>query len=140
MKKFWIFIFFVVIQPVALMLSAQADDHDGGPGMQLNHVSTQSDTAILIKKNPKDTFDKPDYEIISGDEEVFGDPTAGTQASYASWKVACDTWKKEVRDMNKDNQVLALSCGMPSFTQDGGVYTYKSKGAYKIRVRIRDKR
>lgn len=100
-----------------------------------------SSVLLEMTKNPKI---RNNYEIISGDEEVSGDPTAGTKEAYASWKEACKEWKKEIKENNKDGKVLIASCGSASFTKDdtsgagSGVYTYKSSGKYKVRVRLRD--
>jgi len=83
----------------------------------------------------------PDYEVIEDSEEIVGDPVAGTKASYESWKNACKDWKKEVRDNNVGSQVISLNCGVAKMEKDGtgsGVYTYKSTGKYRIRVKIRD--
>jgi len=103
------------------------------------------DSSVLIEttKNPKSL--KHDFEIISGAEEISGDPTSGTKEARTSWKEACAEWKKELKENNKDGQVLVASCGSAAFTKDdtsgagSGIYTYKSNGTYKIKVRIRDK-
>lgn len=103
------------------------------------------DSSVLIEttKNPKSL--KHDFEIISGSEEISGDPTSGTKEARTSWKEACAEWKKELKENNKDGQVLVASCGPATFTKDdtsgagSGIYTYKSNGTYKIKVRIRDK-
>ena len=82
---------------------------------------------------------------MSGDEEIAGDPTAGQKEAYKSWKEACAEWKKELKENNKDGQVLLASCGTAKFQKDdssgagSGVYVYRSDAKYKIRVRIKDK-
>jgi len=102
------------------------------------------DSSVLIETT-KNAKVRQDYEIISGDEEIVGDPTAGTKEAYASWKEACREWKKELKENNKDGHVLVSSCGSAKFTKEdssgagAGIYTYKSAGQYKIKVRIRDK-
>lgn len=127
----------------ALFLASAAFSEDETKIIQ-KMSGTSSDSAVLIEttKNPKL---KADYEIISGDEEVVGDPTAGTKEAYASWKEACKDWKKELKENNKDGHVLVASCGTAAFTKDesagsgSGIYTYKSNGKYKLKVRIKDK-
>ncbi len=115
-------------------------------GTKVIHKTSASDgdSSILIEttKNPKN---KVDFEILTGDEEIAGDPTAGTKEAHASWKEACKEWKKELKENNKDGQVLVSSCGTASFTKDesagagSGIYVYKSNAKYKIKVRIKDK-
>ncbi len=115
-------------------------------GTKIIHKTTadEGDSSVLIetKKNAKI---HPDFEIMSGDEEVAGDPTAGTKEAYSSWKEACKDWKKELKENNKDGKVLVSSCGTASFSKDetsgagSGIYTYKSNAKYKVKVRIKDK-
>jgi hypothetical protein len=128
---------------VFIVLSTLAFAEDGTK--VIHKSSGDGDSSVLIEttKNPK--LIKQDYEIISGEEEVVGDPTAGTKEAYASWKEACKEWKKELKENNSDGKVLISSCGTASFTKDetsgvgSGIYTYKSNAKYKIRVRIKDK-
>jgi hypothetical protein len=102
------------------------------------------DSSVLIQKT-KNAKITPDYEILAGEEEVAGDPTAGQKEAYKSWKEACTEWKKELKENNKDGQVLLASCGTAKFAKDdsagagSGVYVYRSEGKYKVRVRIKDK-
>lgn len=96
--------------------------------------------AILIQKNPK--FIQPnDFEIVSGSDEVMGDPSAGHKDAYASWKTACADWKKDLRESNKENSIVTLNCGSPKQEAQKdvsiGTYVYKSTGTYKIKVRVR---
>jgi len=104
----------------------------------------EKDSSVLIQTT-KGAKIQPDFEIMSGDEEVAGDPTAGQKEAYKSWKEACAEWKKELKENNKDGQVLLASCGTAKFAKDdsagagSGVYVYRSDAKYKIRVRIKDK-
>jgi hypothetical protein len=104
----------------------------------------EKDSSVLIQTT-KGAKVHPDYEIMSGDEEISGDPTAGKNEAYKAWKEACAEWKKELKENNKDGQVLIASCGTAKFAKDdsagagSGVYIYRSDAKYKIRVRIKDK-
>lgn len=106
--------------------------------------SDEKESSVLIQRT-KGAKIQPDYEIMAGDEEIAGDPTAGQKEAYKSWKEACAEWKKELKENNKDGQVLLASCGSAKFAKDdsagagSGVYVYRSEGKYKIRVRIKDK-
>jgi|GEM_PF-1847935 len=102
------------------------------------------DSSVLIQKT-KGAKILPDYEVLAGDEELSGDPTAGRVEALKSWKEACAEWKKELKENNKDGQVLLASCGSAKFNKDdsagagSGLYVYRSEAKYKIRVRIKDK-
>jgi len=102
------------------------------------------DSSVLIQTT-KGAKVSPDYEITSGEEDLAGDPTAGRAEAYKAWKETCAEWKKELKENNKDGQVLLSSCGTPKFTKDdsagvgSGLYVYRSQGKYKLRVRIKDR-
>ncbi len=106
---------------------------------------SEGNSSVLIETT-KNARIRPDYEILEGEEEIAGDPTAGTKEALKSWKDACAEWKKELKENNKESgTVLLSSCGRAKFAKDdtmgagSGVYTYTSSGKYKIRVRIKDK-
>jgi glycosyltransferase involved in cell wall biosynthesis len=53
-------------------------------------------------------------------------------------KISFDDWKKEIRELNKENQVLALTCNKPNCIKNGTVETVcESKGTYKLKTKIR---
>ncbi len=98
------------------------------------------DKAIVIQETTSKAI-QPDYEIVSGSEEIVGDPTTGTKmASYASWKAVCNAWKQDLKSLNGNN-LISLNCGTAntSAMESGAdMYITKSIGTYKTRVRIRD--
>lgn len=102
------------------------------------------DSSVLIQTT-KGAKVLPDYEILSGEEDLAGEPIAGRTEAYKAWKDACAEWKKELKENNKDGQVLLSSCGTAKFTKDdsagagSGLYVYRSEARYKVRVRIKDK-
>ncbi len=126
------------------LLSLVASAEDSTKITQKISNEDGKDSSVLIQTT-KGAKVLPDYEITSGDEEIAGDPTAGQKDAYKSWKDACSEWKKELKENNKDGQVLLASCGTAKFSKDdsagvgSGVYVYRSEGKYKIRVRIKDK-
>jgi hypothetical protein len=132
----------MILGTLGILGSAVANDstdvfqHVGGNG--------DKDSSVLIQTT-KGAKNLNDYEIISGEEDLAGDPTAGMAAALKSWKEACSEWKKELKENNKDGQVLLASCGVSKFTKDesagagSGIYVYTSHGTYKLRVRIKDK-
>jgi hypothetical protein len=104
----------------------------------IHKIHSETDSAVVIQKAPLPRLTNPDYEIVSGSEEIPGDPAPGLKESYASWKQACAEWKKEKRELNP-GQVLTLHCGTPTReTQPDHQIVQKSTGSYKLRVKIRD--
>jgi hypothetical protein len=104
--------------------------------IKIKDVSTSEDTSVIIKKGalplPSDT---PVFEIVSGTDEVSGDLEAGVKESWASWKTACENWKKEFKENNKENQIITLNCNSPSSQpQKNGMQVHVSTATYKIKV------
>ncbi len=100
----------------------------------------EKDTSVFIQKKTGVKLEN-DFEIQSGEEEIEGEPTAGTKAARAKWTTACNDWKKEFRENNKENSIIQLSCGSAKMETDGagsGEYTYRSTGKFKVKVRVRD--
>lgn len=99
-------------------------------------LSSDSSDAITVKKG---LIREPDFEIINGESEIFGEPEMGLKEAFQTWKTACTAWKKEMKDQNTENNILALNCNAPSATRDKvGSNIYRSVGTYKLKVRIRD--
>ena len=102
----------------------------------IKDIPTDGDTNIAITKG-KNT--QRNYEITQGSEEIQGDPAILSLDARNSWKQACADWKKEIKENNKDNQVIALSCGSAKCEKkDATEITCMSEGTYKIKTRIRD--
>lgn len=131
------------IQAAALVLSvtAIAVAHAEKAGLKIDDIATNGDTSIVIKKGaPDTTLLPPDYEIVNGDDEITGDPDTDRKAAYASWKQACAEWRANMREMNKENPVITLNCNSPAMSKEEYNLVYKSKGTYKMKVRIRDRK
>lgn len=108
------------------------------------HAQNTTVTETVIQETREGSISSmaPDYEIVNGSEEILGDPTLGAKkASYDSWKAACKDWKQEMKELNKDN-IISLNCGSPKTSSESAgsdMYTTRSTGVYKVRVRIKDK-
>ncbi len=103
-------------------------------GVKVDANNTSDDTTISIKKGSSATTNKKKYVISEGREEVTGDKDVLKRNAEKNWKLACDAWKKETKEMNADNKVIALSCGSMSCAKEGVESTCKSNATYKIRV------
>jgi hypothetical protein len=125
-----------------IVVSASAEDQTKIIQKVSNDGAENSSVLVETTKNAKI---RNDFEVLAGEEEISGDPTAGTKEAYASWKEACREWKKELKENNKDGQVLIASCGTAKFTKDesagagSGIYTYRSEGKYKVKTRLKDR-
>ena len=70
-----------------------------------------------------------------GTSDIEGDASATAKDAKAAWKSACEKWKKEFRDDNKDNKVLNTSCGTADCGGEAGSKICSSKASYKIKTR-----
>ncbi|MEO7165250.1 MAG: hypothetical protein ABI041_20190 [Bdellovibrionia bacterium] len=119
--------------PLLFSMSAIAQESS----VRISDIPTQEDTSVIIKKGASSCG--PDFEVVSGLDEVAGDPSSGSKESYGSWKSACEAWKKDTRQMNKENQVLSLNCNFPTLIRlNSGLNIYHSSASYKLKIRIRN--
>ena len=132
----------VLLSFSAYSVSASAKDST----KVISKVGDEADDSTVTIEKTKGTRNlRPNYEIVAGEDEISGDPTAGTKEAFKSWKEACAEWKKELKENNKDGQVLVASCGKATFAKDeasgagAGIYTYRSNANYKLKTRITDK-
>lgn len=98
--------------------------------------SQTTTTTIQVKKGDQPSADR-DFEILDGSAEVAGEPNLMSKGARESWKKACDEWKKEVKDLNKENQVVVLNCNSPHCAIESGSTVCKSTASYKLRVKIK---
>ena len=108
-------------------------------GVKIDKIPTNEDTSITIRKGAnRDCDAKPNYDVVSGTEELASDEEFDDKKALAGWKQACADWKKELKEMNAGNQILVASCGTKSKTKEGGKTIFKSTASYKLKVRIKD--
>jgi len=96
-----------------------------------------TDTNISIQKGSGQCVE---YEIVHGNEDLASTPEYDRSKAYATWKAACDEWKKSMRELNKENRIISLSCGNPARSQDGELNLYRSNGLYRVRVQMKERR
>ena len=102
----------------------------------------EKDTAIVIKKG--ESIEKlvppaPDFQIVDGNDDIAGSPVMVRDSAHEAWRNACKEWKETLRNLNKENQILAMHCGAPKPEKDGDQWVFRSAGTYKLKVRIREK-
>lgn len=126
-------IFFSILTLTSLALAQKA----GVTEIPINENGTT--TTISVQKGssanpgtPRDT-----QEVLDGTAEISGEPNVLLNGARANWKTACDEWKKEVKDLNKDNQVIALNCGTAKCGTEGHGTVCKSAATYKVKVNLK---
>ena len=133
MKIVQTFVSFVLLFSSLLVFAQKAQ-------LKMDDITADQDTSITIKKGSTATRTEPDYEIVSGTEEITGDEEIDDKRALASWKESCETWKRETRELNTENKIIILSCGSKKRVRTENKNIYTSVGKYQIRVRIRDPR
>ncbi len=98
-------------------------------------ISACQDTTIEIKKGAKST-DK-DFEIVTDQDSIEGDAAPLLKEARSNWKTTCADWKKEIKELNKENQVLSLSCGTMQCSTAAMESTCRSQAKYKVKVRVK---
>jgi hypothetical protein len=76
------------------------------------------------------------WEISEGTSDISGDTGTLTNEAKNNWKKACEDWKKEFRQDNKDNKIISMNCGAPTCTGEAGTKTCTSTAAYKIKAKV----
>lgn len=126
MKK--IFISFLLIPFYALAQTATLKDIP---------ADQDGTTTISISKGDKKAAGE-EYQITDGVATISGEPEILDKAARASWKAACADWKKELKELNVGNQVLAMNCSKPSCERTGSTETVcSSKAEYKLKIKIK---
>ncbi len=74
------------------------------------------------------------FEIIEGNSQIIGDADSMKAGAKAKWKTACNEWKKETKEINRNERLIEISCNSPdcSSTDDGIVCS--SSAIYKIKT------
>lgn len=106
-------------------------------GLKVDKINAQEDTTISISKGNKKSNTKK-YTISEGENEITSDKEVVKKEAQQSWKVACSDWKKEFKDLNKDNKIISMTCGKMNCTKDGVETTCASVAKYKVRVVVEE--
>ncbi len=105
-------------------------------GVQVDHIDATENTTIEIKKGDHHKTEKQ-FEVIEGTEQIEGDAAPLIQDARKNWKTACAESKKEFKELNKDSQILSLSCGSMTCSTVAMESTCKSVGHHKLRVQVK---
>jgi len=102
-------------------------------------LDNEQSTTITIQKGtrPGQTTQPVANEVLEGSAEIEGESAPLVKVARGSWKKACDDWKKEVRELNKDNQILSINCGVSKCAPEATALTIcRSTATYKIRLKL----
>jgi hypothetical protein len=112
-------------------------------GVKVEDINSEEGTTIEIKKGVKSSvgvtgsaITGPIYEITQGDEVIEGDGAPLLKEARSNWKKACTEWKKEFKDMNKDNKILTMNCGKQECATAAMETVCSSKATYKLKVKM----
>ena len=96
--------------------------------------SSEAGTTISVQKG---ITEQRDYDILSGTGEIAGDSNVLLKGARDSWKTACADWKKEIKDLNKENLLIAINCNSPKCATETNGTVCTSTGSYQVRVKIK---
>jgi hypothetical protein len=75
------------------------------------------------------------FDIIDGNASIVGQPALTLDEARRNWTTACNEWKEETRDLNKNDQLMQLSCEQPTCTYNNeGRNTCSSTAIYKVKT------
>jgi hypothetical protein len=95
------------------------------------------DTTIEIRKSKAvEKKSNAEWELAEGTSDVQGEGAAMNREAKKNWKKACDDWKVEFRNDNKENKIISVSCGTPACTTESGTVTCSSTATYKVKSRL----
>lgn len=100
----------------------------------ITDIPTDQPTTIQITKG---AAQDRDFDIVAGTAEISGDSVVLAKGARDSWRKACNEWKSELKDLNKENQVIAMNCNSPKCASEQNGTTCVSTGNYQLRVRIK---
>jgi|GEM_PF-867663 hypothetical protein len=111
-------------------------------GLKVDDINVEDGTTIEIKKGVKSSgsigtiVSAPLYEITEGEESIDGDGAPLLKEARNNHKKACSDWKKEFKEMNKDNKIITMNCGKPACATEAMETVCTSKATYKMKVRL----
>ena len=97
-------------------------------------IPADGDTTIKIEKGSRVNNE---YAITEGVDQIEGDAAPLLKEARLNWKTACADWKKEIKELNKENSVLTLNCGSMKCSTVAMESTCVSTGRHKLKVKIK---
>lgn len=126
MKAFILSALFVLS---AVSLQVRAEEKTS---VKIQDMDTNQDTTISIKKGATAATKK--WTLTEGEEEITGDKAVLLKEAEKNWKAACNDWKKEFKEMNKENKIVSMNCGKMVCSKEGVESTCVSKATHKVKT------
>ncbi len=101
-------------------------------GVKVNGSNSAEDTTISIKKGAATA--KKKYVISEGQDDISGEKDVLKKTAERNWKKVCDDWKAELKENNKNHNLISSTCGVMTCIKEGVESSCTSKGSYKIRT------
>lgn len=96
-------------------------------------------TTIMVKKGKySQNQNTKKYEINEGTDDITGDKAPLRKTAEQNWKKACNEWRAEFKDSNKENKIISHSCGKMECSKEGVESTCVSKAKYKVKTLIEE--
>lgn len=105
-------------------------DHEGTTTIQIKK-SKNGDAAPIDQKKIK-------WEVQEGSADVEGEASATAKDAKKAWQKACNDWKKEIREDNKENKLMSVNCGISSCSGEAGSKVCSSKATYKVKTKVEE--
>lgn len=95
------------------------------------------DVNVTVNGTPSTKATKK-YEINEGTEDIAGDKSTLKKTSEQNWKKACNEWRTDFKETNKNNIIISHSCGVMDCTKAGVETTCFSKTKYKVKTLVEE--
>ncbi len=106
----------------------------GAQSVGVKDIPADGETTIEITKGSKS---KAEYEVVISEDEIEGDAAPLLKEARVNWKKACADWKAETKELNKENQILTMTCGKMECATVSMESTCRSQSKVKIKTRIK---
>lgn len=100
----------------------------------IKDIPVDETTTIEVKKGGSASRE---FEVVSSENDIEGDAAPLLKEARNNWKKSCADWKQEVKDLNKENHVISMSCGAMECATVAMESTCRSKAQAKIKVRVK---
>lgn len=75
------------------------------------------------------------FDVVDLSGSILGEPQVSQDSARNSWNEACRDWKKETKELNKNNEILGINCSVPSCSfLDSGKTQCTSTGTYQVKT------
>jgi hypothetical protein len=132
----------LLLSITALSLTSYAFADDTEVKIKSKISNSDDNQAIVISKQKiKDSNEDltKKFEIVKETAEIEGDDAITDSIALANWKQACNDWKKEIRELNKQNSLIQINCGKrEKHSTDMGKKQYVSQASFTAKVQVRE--